>query len=64
MFDSISNLFSSKQESSQETAWSSTTATIQSQQPSSPDAPTTDRVVTEQPVWLQILRKHNPSEIH
>ena len=45
----IFSLFSSKQESAP-TTWDAQTATVQSQQPTSPDAPSTERVVTEQPV--------------
>ncbi|KAJ5257016.1 hypothetical protein N7478_013120 [Penicillium angulare] len=39
--------FSSKKEASP--TWDSATATVQNQQPTSPDAPSTERVVTEQP---------------
>ncbi|KAJ5648177.1 hypothetical protein N7490_004549 [Penicillium lividum] len=42
------NWFSSKQETAPAT-WDSNTATVQNQQPTSPDAPSTERVVTEQP---------------
>ncbi|KAJ5980830.1 hypothetical protein N7481_008128 [Penicillium waksmanii] len=47
MFDNISNWFSSKQEPSQEDTWNA--MTVHTHQPTSPDAPSTDRVVTEQP---------------
>lgn len=53
MFGNISNWFSSKQESSQEDTWNA--MTVQTHQPTSPDAPSTDRVVTEQPVRFSIL---------
>lgn len=48
MFGNISSWFSSKQESAP--AWDGATASVQNQQPTSPDAPSTERVVTEQPV--------------
>ncbi|KAJ5218897.1 uncharacterized protein N7498_000996 [Penicillium cinerascens] len=47
MFGNISSWFSSKQESAP--AWDGATASVQNQQPTSPDAPSTERVVTEQP---------------
>ena len=50
MFDNISSWFSSKKDSAPEQSWNSQTATIQNQQPTSPDAPSTERAVTEQPV--------------
>jgi hypothetical protein len=59
MFGNISKWFSSKQESSQEDTWNA--MTIQTHQPTSPDAPSTDRVVTEQPV--RFFFKYNASEI-
>ncbi|KAJ5611052.1 hypothetical protein N7510_007771 [Penicillium lagena] len=44
------NLFSSsKKDSAPEATWDANTATVQNQQPTSPDAPSTERVVTEQP---------------
>jgi hypothetical protein len=42
--------FSSKESTAPEATWDATTATVQNQQPTSPEAPTTDRVITEQPV--------------
>ncbi|KAJ5227361.1 uncharacterized protein N7469_007367 [Penicillium citrinum] len=49
MFDKISNWFFSNQDSVQDATWTANTATIQNQQPTSPEFPMTDRVVTEQP---------------
>ncbi|CAL5873274.1 uncharacterized protein PFLUO_LOCUS7543 [Penicillium psychrofluorescens] len=43
------NLFSSKKESAPEATWDANTATVQNQQPTSPEAPSTERVITEQP---------------
>ncbi|KAJ5811550.1 hypothetical protein N7474_007851 [Penicillium riverlandense] len=44
------NLFSSpKKDSAPEATWDANTATVQNQQPTSPEAPSTERVVTEQP---------------
>ncbi|KAJ5102145.1 hypothetical protein NUU61_004367 [Penicillium alfredii] len=46
----IFSWFSSKQESTApEATWDATTANMQNQQPTSPAAPSTDRVETEQP---------------
>jgi hypothetical protein len=42
--------FSSKESPAPEATWDATTATVQNQQPTSPEAPSTDRVITEQPV--------------
>jgi hypothetical protein len=42
--------FSSKESTAPEATWDATTATVQNQQPTSPEAPSTDRVITEQPV--------------
>lgn len=51
MFGSgLFNWFSSKQEPTNGATWDSTTASVQNQQPTSPEAPSTERVVTEQPV--------------
>lgn len=44
------NWFSSSKQESAPTTWDATTATVQNQQPTSPDAPSTERVVSEQPV--------------
>ena len=41
--------FSSKESTAPEATWDATTATVQNQ-PTSPQAPSTDRVVTEQSV--------------
>lgn len=41
---------SSKQEPTNGATWDATTASVQNQQPTSPEAPSTERVVTEQPV--------------
>ncbi|CAI7634891.1 hypothetical protein N7533_004673 [Penicillium manginii] len=49
MFNNISNWFSSKQEPTQEATWNAITANVQTHQPTSPDAPSTEHVVTEQP---------------
>ncbi|KAJ5585038.1 uncharacterized protein N7459_004838 [Penicillium hispanicum] len=49
MFGNISSWFSSKQESAPQKTWDAQTASVQNQQPTSPDAPSTERVVTEQP---------------
>lgn len=49
------NLFSSKKESAPEATWDANTATVQNQQPTSPEAPSTERVITEQPVRLPLL---------
>jgi hypothetical protein len=40
----------SKESPAPEATWDATTATVQNQQPTSPEAPSTDRVITEQPV--------------
>ncbi|OQD75250.1 hypothetical protein PENDEC_c008G04513 [Penicillium decumbens] len=47
MFGKISSWFSPKQESAP--TWDGATASVQNQQPTSPDAPSTERIVTEQP---------------
>lgn len=44
------NWFSSSKQESAPATWDATTATVQNQQPTSPDAPSTERVVSEQPV--------------
>ncbi|OQE27868.1 hypothetical protein PENSTE_c004G06753 [Penicillium steckii] len=49
MFDNISRWFSSKKELSQDATWNVNTATIQNQQPTSPQTPSTDRAMNEQP---------------
>ncbi|KAJ5083559.1 hypothetical protein N7456_012986 [Penicillium angulare] len=46
--------FSSKKEASP--TWDSTTATVQNQQPTSPNAPSTERIITEQPENMMKLR--------
>ncbi|KAJ5159652.1 uncharacterized protein N7482_006656 [Penicillium canariense] len=43
------SLFSSKQAPTNGATWDAPTASPQNQQPTSPDAPSTERVVTEQP---------------
>ncbi|KAJ5913701.1 hypothetical protein N7504_002584 [Penicillium tannophilum] len=43
------NWFSSSKQESAPATWDATTATVQNQQPTSPDAPSTERVVSEQP---------------
>jgi len=53
MFGKISSWFSPKQESAP--TWDGATASVQNQQPTSPDAPSTERIVTEQPVRYLIL---------
>jgi hypothetical protein len=51
MFGNVLNWFSSsKHESTNGATWDATTASVQNQQPISPEAPSTERVVTEQPV--------------
>lgn len=55
MFDRISSWFSSsKQEQAAPATWDATTGTVQNQQPTSPDAPSTERIVTEQPVCYSL----------
>lgn len=44
------NWFSSSKQEPNGATWDATTATVQNQQPTSPEAPSTERVVTEQPV--------------
>ncbi|CEJ58212.1 hypothetical protein PMG11_06878 [Penicillium brasilianum] len=43
------NWFSFKQEPTNGASWDATTASVQNHQPTSPEAPSTERVVTEQP---------------
>jgi hypothetical protein len=51
MFGNVLNWFSSsKQEPTNGSTWDTTTASVQNQQPTSPEAPSTERVVAEQPV--------------
>ncbi|GLI74125.1 hypothetical protein PoHVEF18_002359 [Penicillium ochrochloron] len=50
MFSNVLNWFSpSKQEPTNGSTWDATTASVQNQQPTSPEAPSTEHVVAEQP---------------
>lgn len=40
----------SKESPAPEAVWDASTATVQTQQPTSPKAPSTDQIITEQPV--------------
>ncbi|KAF3385497.1 hypothetical protein F1880_002933 [Penicillium rolfsii] len=58
MFGNVLNWFSSpKQESSNGATWNATTASVQNQQPTSPEAPSTERVVSEQPNTQEHMMK-------
>ncbi|KAJ5672172.1 hypothetical protein N7507_001299 [Penicillium longicatenatum] len=43
------NWFSSSKQEAAPATWDANTATVQNQQPTSPDAPSTERIVSEQP---------------
>ncbi|KAJ5900721.1 uncharacterized protein N7473_004791 [Penicillium subrubescens] len=50
MFGNVLNWFSSsKQEPTNGATWDATTTSVQNQQPTSPEAPSTERVAAEQP---------------
>lgn len=53
------NWFSSSKQESNGATWDATTATVQNQQPTSPEAPSTERVVTEQPVSSSLTSWRN-----
>ncbi|KAJ5098102.1 hypothetical protein N7532_005103 [Penicillium argentinense] len=50
MLGNVFNWFSPKRVPSPEATRDATTTTVQNQQPSSPDAPSAERVMTEQPI--------------
>jgi hypothetical protein len=57
MFGNVLNWFSSsKQEPTNGATWDATTTSVQNQQPTSPEAPSTERVAAEQPVSSFVIK--------